>query len=266
MDLNFEREAANASGVAPVSACQSWQTDSMEAAQTSIAAVYSTEADRLLRQAYRILHRHREVDIEALVQDAFLWALESWQEFNSLDHCRKALSVKVRNFCLHAIRASRSTVEADASLADPNSKPDTTKGTDATLAWLLDLCADETERRILAIWLQPGNQTAKAVSDATRHWIASWSPLEVNQLLRRLRAKAGVKLASARSLRFQTIGTMPGLHCESFRTLGSLVLIASGGRSETVTEALASRHIVPALRWDAVRGWVSGMEEVHSTR
>ena len=277
MNTNFDREAETHPGTCPVSANLRFDTGSMESTQASIAAVWQSEGDRLLRQSYRLLHKTPGADIDGLVSEALMRVLEAWESIKDAIHCRKLLATTVRNLAIDTIRAAHATVDVNDRLADPGSKPANSRSTDATVAWLMGLCADDTERLILSIWMQEGNQTAATTAEASqtgvyvmvngrRRWFKpAWTALEVNQLMRRLRTRMGVQLASARNLRFTTKGTMPGLHCQGFRTLGVVTLIAAGGRNVTAGERLAARHCVPALLWDAAKGWTEGREAVWST-
>jgi hypothetical protein len=264
MDLNFETEAANASGVAPVLASQLWNVGTADDAQTSVAGIWQAEQDRLLRQAYRRLHACPGVDVESVVSDVLVWAMEHAGEFNDADHCRKAMAVTCRNFAMHALRGLKRNVEADGNLPDARTLPEQTTVMDTTVTWLFGLCADDTERRILKIWMQPGNETEQATAEATAKWSQPWSRLEVRALMARLRARAGAALDadSRRMLRVpMTKGTMPGLHCERFRTLGCVLLLATGGRP--VLSGGMPLQTVPALRW--VDGaWVGEWEGVPS--
>lgn len=279
MQTHFKTEAETHPGTCPVSASLRFATGSMAETQTSIAAIWQAEADRLTRQSYRLLHKINGADIESIVQDALVKVLAAWESIKDSEHCRKLLATAVRNCALDVIRARRANVDTvDDRIVDPHSLPVNSRSTDATVAWLYELCADDTERHILSIWMAEGNQTAATTAEASclgvyvmvnghRRWFKpAWTALEVNALMKRLRVRMGVQLASARSLRFQTIGTLPGLHCQGFRSLGCAVLIAAGGRPETEAERYASRASVPMLSWDDVQGWVSGMEVVWSTR
>lgn len=212
MRVNFDREAVTPS--VPVSEVLDYRFDGASIAQTSIAAIWQGESDRLLKQAYRMVRKIDGADFEGIVSDALVAVLEHWQDITTADHCRKLLSTAVRHRCIDAIRACRETVQADGRLADPSSRPTTTPSTDASVVWLMGLCADDTERKILTIYLNPGNQSSEAVADQTQHWVARWTPLEVRQLFARLRKRIGIVAAQWRTTGFTTCGTLPGWHTE----------------------------------------------------
>lgn len=257
-------EAANTPGsVPPVAASQFWDASTMETAHSCIAAIWQNEADRLLRQSFRILHKVNGADVEGIVGDALVAVLEAWETIVDAEHCRKLLATAVRNKALNLIVTTHTVGFGRQDIPEPTAE--TTKGHDAMLTMVFGLCADETEQRILSIWMLPGNQTYEATADATQHWVARWSAMDVKQLMRRLRDRMGVQCASARALRFTTIGTVPGLHCQRHTTLGSVVLIASGGREYTHGERMSARARVPRMRMERGEWVTSDMEAVWST-
>lgn len=266
MKPHFETDAVRPTDHAPLAAYRESRFGSKAEAETTIAAVWQTEADRLYKRAFRILHKTDGVDIEGVVSDALVQALERWDTIRSIDTVAGYLHSAVRTLALMAIRSSHDTTEVNDRLADPSSKPATSPGTDTSVAWLLDLCADETERRILTIWMAEGNQTSESVAEATKHWLARWTPLEVRQLFARLRKRMGIHLASMPACRFTTKGTLPGHGHERYRTVYALTLLFMGPRPLDPTERMAARHMVPTTRMDALGNWQSGMEVVYSTR
>lgn len=262
MHTTHKQEAETHPGTTPASAGLTFATGSMAEAHASIAAIWQHEADRLLRQAYRLLHKTDGADVEGIVSDALIKVLEAWETIKDSTHCRKLLATAVRNVALDAIRAAHETCPANDKLTDPASHPSNTRSTDATVAWLMGLCADDTERLILSLWMAEGNQTAGSTSEAShaglyvmvdgkRRWFKpAWSTLEVNQLMRRLRVRMGVQLAPRRELWFRTTGTLPGLHFERFNTLHSVSLLLLGPRKLAADEAAAAWHPIPAWSMD----------------
>jgi len=271
MQAKHENDAVRPTDRAPLIAAIPVSFDSMEAAQAAIHAIWLRESDRLLRSAYRLVHRIEGADPEGIVSDALIWTLEYWQGITDAEHCRRRLQARVTNICRDIIKCRKLTVDVTDTL--PAHDVSVPRAVDSTVAWLLDHCANAQERYIIELYLKPGNSTYDACSEATRSttgkWLKhSWTPKQVRDLFTRLRDKVEVSLtAEARRMLRQpmTKGTEPGLHCERHKTLGSVVLLASGGRPVSDVELLSQRHVVPALRMDDTGRWLQVSEVVMCT-
>lgn len=257
MQPSFDNDAKRPTAQAPLSAGLVASFDSPEAAQSAIAAIWKREADRLLRHAYRMVHRIEGADPEGIVSDAVLWTMENWQGITDAEHCRKRLLARVHNICRDTIKC-RKFYDVVEKVNLPDTSSHTTKAIDSSVAWLFTHCADAEERYILELYLQPGNGTYESVSEATRSrsgkWLTgSWTPRQVFDLFKRLRNRAEVTLTSeARRLLRQpmTKGTMPGQHWERHTPVWSLALctLPGGSRPLTRSEILCQRVVVPAYR------------------
>lgn len=262
MYLNFEREAAQqAQDCAPVSAIAKASWDSPAVAHEAIAAIWQTEADRLIRLSWSIVRKVNGADPENIVADALTTLLEQWEMVKDASKVRALLYTAVRNLSLDAIRTGKPTIEADSAMLKADSS-DNTPLTDTVLAWLMDQC-DETECRILTIWLLPGNQSNEAIVTATEHWKDRWTIDRCKKLFKRLRLRIGVQLPSASSLRFTTKGTLPGLHCEAHSALWASVMLLGAIPHDAVSRT-HGRRMIPALRQDRTGRYCEYQEEVPS--
>lgn len=277
MQTRHETDAVNPFERAPVAAQAKGDFSTMGAAQATIAAIFQGESERLLKAAYRLVHRIPGGDPENIVADAVMRVMGAWNTITDVEHCRKLLSVVTRRLALNVIRDSREIVNVTDKQVDPNTLPDSGI-IDSTINMLFEHCADDTERYILQLYLEPGNGTFESVSVATRSttgkWLTcSWTVREVQALFKRLRDRIGASLnAEARKMLRQpmTKGTLPGHHWTRHKLLHSTLMIHFGPRpltvDELVTHVLCNLVPCPVSRLDDSGKWVTSITHVISTR
>lgn len=254
----------------PVSSLCEYRFDSQSDAQTAIAAILATEYDRLLRLAWSIVRRV-DGDAENVLGQATLRLLEHWQDVESSEHCQKLAYVTVRNLALDVCRIAKRTVVADDTTCSPTEcTEDRAKfwANDEMLAWLLAQC-DETEQRILRIWLLPGNGTYPAVVRETAGWLEPWTENDLKRFFKSLKDRVGVSLASPQALRFTSVQRSAHGQHDSYSLWSTLQAMDASTRAWPIVEdeykARAPKaHYVRRWfqTWDPHGTWESTWERV----
>lgn len=267
--INFTADAIAPSEHAPVFQRVEWHFDTQAHACDAIAAIWQSEATRLLKLAHSIV-RACGGDEESIVSDAYMRVAVHWSDMQDEAHVRRTLYTVTRNLAVNAIHATRSYVPGTSIAVRRNEEIDPTMGEPTeqlsavearTIAWVLEQCS-ETERRILQIYLQPGNSTTEATAKQTERWAHPWSIHSVQRLFIKLRKQLGVKRATHAVLGTTTKGTLPGWHWQRHAQLNMLTLLFKGPRPLTLSERRAQRVRVPRWILDDVSGRWQCVEEV----